>query len=51
MDAFVVLLLLAALVLFGLAAFGVGAGRVDLIAAGLFCLTLAVALPTLRLAF
>lgn len=40
-------LLIAAAVCFGLAAFGVGGGRVNLVAAGLLCWLLTILIPTL----
>lgn len=40
--------LIVALVLFGIAVFGVASGRINLVAAGLFFLTLAQVFPALR---
>lgn len=40
--------LIVALVLFGIAAFGVASGRINLVAAGLFFLTMAQIFPSLR---
>lgn len=41
MNILVLILTVLALVLFGIAAAGIGAGRINLAAAGLLCLTLA----------
>jgi hypothetical protein len=40
--------LIIALVLFGIAAFGVASGRINLVAAGLFFVTLAQVVPSLH---
>ncbi len=45
---FALIFLVIALVLFGIAAFGVASGRINLVAAGLFFLTLAQVFPSLR---
>jgi hypothetical protein len=47
MDAIVLVLLIAAALLFALAAFGVEHSRFSLLAAGLFCWVLSVLLPTI----